>query len=408
MDLLIKDALILTFDHSFSIRKGSIAIEGGKIKKISKNMRKGDADEVINARGKVVMPAMILPYCSLQNCLLVGRRSPSFWKRVNQNQLQTAVRWACLRLLRSGVVFVSNVIHTVKNGNLFQTAQEMEEAEMRGFLALELSEHGKSGYRALSETERFLERNPSKRIKGLVCVHACTSDDILQEARELASSFRTKLLIVISRELEHFYYVSREFGTSPMGRIINAGLLEPNAIVTHYVHRVQCTELEELQKSGAKLVHILPDSGYLEDFSPVEEALHKNITSGIGMERFMDVFELMRNFFFSCQQRKITLEPKHVLAMFTRMPAEMYGLNSGCVEQGRVADLLVLDLPELKGGLIYETILTACTSHFISAVIAGGKLIDEEKLRYREKELKMEFYRVLKDLYKKDIRNPEW
>ncbi|MFQ6137441.1 MAG: amidohydrolase family protein, partial [Candidatus Hydrothermarchaeales archaeon] len=72
MDVIIKDALIVTMDGQRRVLKNhSIAIENGEIVEISGEI-KGEAEYIINGRRRLVMPGLINAHTHLAMTLFRG------------------------------------------------------------------------------------------------------------------------------------------------------------------------------------------------------------------------------------------------------------------------------------------------------------------------------------------------
>ena len=75
VDLLIKNGLIVTMDKDRRILKdGSLAVENGRITAVGRGIKiRGKPEEVIDAKGKIVMPGLICSHTHLYGMLCVAR-----------------------------------------------------------------------------------------------------------------------------------------------------------------------------------------------------------------------------------------------------------------------------------------------------------------------------------------------
>ncbi|MEM3185047.1 MAG: hypothetical protein QXW92_05265, partial [Candidatus Hadarchaeales archaeon] len=72
-DLLIENGLVLTMNKEGTIIKnGFVLIEDGKISQIGKGSIKLKADEIIDARGKIVMPGFVCAHTHFSRILAQG------------------------------------------------------------------------------------------------------------------------------------------------------------------------------------------------------------------------------------------------------------------------------------------------------------------------------------------------
>jgi cytosine/adenosine deaminase-related metal-dependent hydrolase len=385
VDLLIKNGLILAMDDNLSIRKGSIAVEDGRIRKIGKDFS-GQAEEVLDAEGKIVIPGLVLPYCRFQSVFQGLERedgiSPPGWSPIEEaltaEDVLASTTFACAQLLSSGVTFSVNIVSWkgVSGGVLEEACTREEEMGMKGLIGVEVWDDEKvDGSKALREGERFIRKNRSKRIGSLVSLRAYSSDEILDCARESAEKHGLKLSVRIAKTPAEYYYC-RQRVSDPIRRLETRGLLDENVILTHLTYRVGEGEMRIVQKSRAKIVHTPLDYIYTGYPPALEESARMGIATSIGADVLLDVFELLR--FTYLQQRAAgkQISAVHLLQMVTRKAAELYGLKDiGSIEVGKSADMVVLDLPPLKDEHVYEYLLLRASAQKVDAVVSSGRVL---------------------------------
>ena len=412
VDLLIKNGLILTMDESLSIRKGSIAVEDGRIRKIGKDFT-GQAEEVLDAEGKIVMPGLVLSHSRFQNAFQALERedgiSPPGWSPLEEaltaEDVLAGTTFSCAQLLSGGVTFSINILSLkeISGGILEEGCAREEEMGMKGLIGAEVWDDEKvDGSKALREVERFFRRNRSKTIGSLASVRASSSDEILDCVRESAEEHGLKLSIRISKTPAEYYYCRQRAG-DPLWRLERRGLLDENVILTHFTYRVGEEELKIVQKNKAKIVHTPLDYIYTRCLPAIEESIRMGIASGVGTDDLFDVFELLRLTYL--QQRAVGKQicASHLLKMVTREAAELYGLKDlGSIEVGKSADIIVLDLPPLKDEHVYEYLLLRASAQRVDTVISSGRILKRGgKPCWDETKVQREFARSMSSLHRK-------
>jgi cytosine/adenosine deaminase-related metal-dependent hydrolase len=417
VDLLIKNGLILTMDESLSIIKGSIAVEDGKIRKIGKNFG-GQAEEVLDAEGKIVMPGLVLPHCHFQNVLQGLEReediSPPGWSPLEEfltkEEILTATTFSCACLLSSGVTFAVNILSlkAISSGLLDEVFTKEEEMGMKGLIAVEIWDDEKvDGSKALREEEKLLRKNDSKRIEPLLSVRAYSSDEILDCVRDLlAERENLRLSVRISKTPAEYYYCRSKTGESPLQRLHRQGLIDGRTVLTHFTYRVEEEDLKIIRRSEAKIVHTPLDYVYTHTFPAVKSVDEMGIKGSVGMDHPFDLFEILRTVYLHQRAIGEHIPASRLLQMVTKEAAELYGIRDiGSIEVGKSADLLIVNLPPLRDESIYEHLLLSLTSQRVETVISSGRILKREgKPCWDELKVNREFARMM-SLLRRKIRH---
>jgi cytosine/adenosine deaminase-related metal-dependent hydrolase len=120
----------------------------------------------------------------------------------------------------------------------------------------------------------------------------------------------------------------------------------------------------------------------------VAKMLKRGCTIGIGTDNVMlnspDIFrELDYLWKVSRATEPGLIDAKNILKMATVNAAKILGLNSGCIEAGRSADLLFIDKNHLDLYPIhnpYASIVQRANQDSIRAVMINGEFVDEALL----------------------------
>jgi len=435
MSLLIKNAsVVITCDKSFRVLKDrSILIEEGKVAEISKKPKE-KAEEIIDAKNKLVMPGLINAHTHLPMTLLRGIADDLPLMRWLQEYIWPVEAKMNKRHIKAGAFL--GIVEMIKTGTTCfndmywhedAVSEACEEAKMRAVLSTPLLDAlgpEQSG-RLISEGEALVKKlRRSKLVKPFLGPHApyTCSEELLVKSRELAEKYDVGLHIHVSETEEEVKKIAQEKGKKPFEYLSSIGFLCSRVVAAH-ANWVSDSEIRVIKETGSKVAHnpvsnmkiasgIAPVGKYIENGIPVGLG-----TDGAASNNTLDMFETMR----ACALlHKISnlnptaLPAQTVLMMATRSSAKALGMEKkvGSIEAGKEADLITVDLK--KPNL---TPLTAPVSHLVYAanssdvsdVIINGKIVmkdrelktlDEEKVLENAKK---QTYGLLKSANKLEL-----
>ena len=415
--MLIKNGLIVTMDKDQRIiAGGSIAIEDGRIVSVKrgKAVGKEKPEEVIDARGKIVLPGFICSHTHLHGMFL--RDAPLkiepptdfaqilqrvWWpmdEAMTREDAYASALISCLEFIKTGTTLFADTFSgpNAMSGVLDRIATAIGRSGIRGIIAFEATERRThaEGARGTKENERFIrkvkkERMP--RVQGMFSVHApfTVSDELLHYVRELASRYKVPVTIHVSEGLMDLYHSYEHFGKRAIERLNDTDFLAQDVVLAHCVH-VSDEELTILKKTGAKVAHN-PMSNMLNavGVAPVVRMLSMGIPVGLGNDGYIfDGFENLRTAFLL---HKVALRdpraisPMEVLEMATIRGAELYGLQNelGSLEPGKLADIIIIDsalapTPVRPGSVVGHLVNTA-DGDDVETMIVGGKVVMSER-----------------------------
>ncbi|MDI6643182.1 MAG: amidohydrolase family protein [Candidatus Hodarchaeaceae archaeon] len=416
VDLLIKNGLIVTMDGGRRIiADGSVAVDDGRIVSVKRGRwGKGKPDEVIDARGKIVMPGLICSHTHLYGMLLRGaplKVEPptdfaqilqrAWWpmdEAMTKEDAYASALISCLEFIKTGTTLFADTFSgpNAISGVLDRIAAAVEQSGMRGILAFEATERHThaEGSRGTKENERFIckiRKERVRRVQGMFSIHASftVSDELFHYVRELASRYKVPLTIHTSEGLADLYHNYERFGKRTIERLNDVGLLAPDVVLAHCVH-VNDDELTIIKKTGAKVAHN-PMSNMLNavGVAPVVKMFSMGIPVGLGNDGYIfDGFENIRAAFLL---HKVALRdpraisPMEALEMATIRGAELYGLQNelGSIEPGKLADIIIVNPalaptpihPESVVGHIVNTV----DGDDVETVIVGGNVLMRDR-----------------------------
>ncbi len=412
VDLLIKNGLVLTMDKDRRIiTEGTVTVEEGRIISVKRGWTgRGKPEEVIDARGKIVMPGFVCSYTSLHGLFLLGTRAKMgsfsdlsqlqqqvYWpveEAMTKEDVYAVVLYSCLRFLKTGVTSFAGTISAPNAiaGILDKVSLAVERSRIRGMIAFEATERRTraEGAKATRENERFIKKmkkERTRRVRGMFGIgpSSLVSDELLWHVKELVNRYKTFATVVTSKGLSDVHRSYERFGKRTVERLNDLGLLSPETVLVHSIH-VNEGELGLIKKRGAKVVHS-PMEEMLDGVgaTPVMKMTSSDISVGVGDGGYsFDWFENIRTAYLL--QKVVThgpdaLTPMEVLEMATIKGAELYGLQNevGSIEHGKLADIIIVNpghspVP-LRSDNVVDHVVNAVSGRNVETVLVGGNVV---------------------------------
>jgi 5-methylthioadenosine/S-adenosylhomocysteine deaminase len=374
----------------------------GPLEDVSKGF---GADEVVDAKGCIVMPGLICSHTHLYGIALRGSalniEPPSDFLQILQR-----VWWPVDEKLRNEDAYATTLaagIESLMNGttcyadtysapnaiegSLDQIAKASNEVGIRGVISFEATERRSAdeGTRGLKENLRFIRSGAKGRAMGMISLHASftVSDDLISRGVEASAGNRVPLTIHVSEGPNDSYHNMERYGKRSVERLQERGLLSPRAILAHCVHLNE-REIELIAKSSASVAHN-PMSNMLNavGVASLMEMLDHGVNVGLGNDGYVfDMFENMRIGFLLqrvAHRNPNRPSPQEVVEMCTVNAARAYGLSSlGSIEAGKKADIILVR-PTFTAtpysGSIYGYIVNSLRGPDVRDAMVDGQLI---------------------------------
>ncbi len=215
--------------------------------------------------------------------------------------------------------------------------------------------------------------------------------NLLKALKGWANKNDTLVHIHSSEEYNTTEWFKKEYGMTPVEYGEKIGFLGPNTVLAHQVH---CTErdLDIIKDTGTKIVHNpLANTILGSGMPPVIEMLEKGIevvisTDGSGSadnQNILSAARLASQYQKAFYKNARLLPAQKVLEMITIEPARILGLNSGSLEVGKDADMVLIDVrrPNMTPSKItnvLENLIWASDGSEAQYVIAGGKTLRDD------------------------------
>jgi 5-methylthioadenosine/S-adenosylhomocysteine deaminase len=377
-----------------------VIVKGNRIEAVlpTGNASAGRFREVIDARGRLVMPGLINTHAHVPMVIFRGlaedvnidRWFNDFMWPLESNLQSEDVYWGMqlglAEMIRAGVTSVADHYFFTD-----RAAQAVEEAGTRALLGWAM--FGSQGQAMIEQTARFArEYNGAAdgRIKTIMAPHApyTCDDDFLRETARTAQRFGLGVHIHAAETMDQTRASLDKRGQTPIQVLQETGILDAGALVAHAIGLNQ-DDIRLMARSGARVAHA--PKTYLKlamDVTPVVDLREAGVPVGLATDgavsnNTLDLWESMR--LMALLQKDRTRTPEQLtipeaLYIATRESARVIGMadSLGAVEPGYLADLIVVDL----NGLHHQPLHSITTSLVynvmasdVQTVIVDGRVL---------------------------------
>jgi 5-methylthioadenosine/S-adenosylhomocysteine deaminase len=331
---------------------------------------------------------------------------------VTEEDVYNGARLACLEMIKSGTTFF-NDMYWYFHG----TARAVEEMGMRAALGAVFIDMDDDDRRTANREQaiQLLEESQqySDRIHFQLGPHALytVSRDALSWCVEFAAEHGLMIHTHLSETEKEVADCVAMHGMRPPAYLDSIGMLAPNLTAAHCVWLDQ-GEMELLAKRGVNALHCPASNMKLCSgkfrFTDAQNAGIKIAigTDGAGSNNNLDMGEEIK--LAALLEKHFTGDPTALPAETawhagTRAAAEMFGLNSGIIEEGALADLMLVDLNNerlVPGHNLMADMVYSADSACIDTVICDGRILmqnrhveGEEEIIAKGREFKQKFSR---------------
>ena len=398
--ILIKDTVIISDD----VKKSSILVVDDTIQEINSSLNENDAEVVIDGTNKITMPGLINTHSHVAMTLLRGvgdDQSLQTWleeyiwpKEANLNEelVYLGSKLAMAEMIKTGTTTFNDMYLYME-----ETAKAVDEAGMRavlGYGMIDLFDEEKMKSE-LKESEKLIKNchnTCDNRVTVAVAPHApyTCSEELLIESKKLASKNDLKLHIHVSETKKEVDDIKNNTGKTPFEYLDSIGVLDSNTVAAHGVWTTS-DEMDILKEKEVSIAHNPSSNMKLASgIAPVTEYLEKGINVGIGTDGVssnnnLDMFSEMKLTAFL--QKVNTLDPqvlptKETFAMATKNGAKSLGINAGNLQEGKLADIILVDtlvphMTPVRNAL--SNVIYSSLGSDVDTVICNGKILLENK-----------------------------
>ena len=426
MSYLLKGGTVIALDP-VAVEQADLRIDG-KVMLRGPSLEPQAGDEVVDIRGRLIMPGLVCAHTHLYSALARGmpgpQRAPSNFKEILE-----LVWWRLDRALDREAIYYSALVGALEaakagttclfdhhsspswtSGSLGVVREALETVGLRGTLCYEITDRGGPKLRdeAVEETRKWLRSvtgapdEPKARadqptlFRGMVGAHASftLTDESLEACSELMRSYNAGLHIHVAEDLCDVADTRSSYGMGIIQRLAKHGALNSQTILAHATH-LDAGEIGRALDAGVWFAHN-PRSNMNNQvgYAPVARWSGRSVlgTDGIGADMFAEA----QLAFFKGRDAHSPLEPGHWLQALARgqqLATQAFGVDLGSLTPGSAAVLIVLDYhaptpltaENLAGHLIF-----GMNSGQVDSVMVNGRFI----IKHRQSALdEQEIYR---------------
>ena len=398
-----------------------ILIDGCCISKISDSLGEVPSDaEVVDCKGKVAVPGFVNMHTHAGMAMMRGVGEDiafhewlaNIWeieKNIDEEYVYQATKVACLEMIKTGTTTFNDQYWHMPMA--YKAAMEMGLRPVLSYVICDRNDPDEAERMKAECIETYeLSKSWSDILTFVISVHAIysVSEPMILWAKDFARANGLKLHIHLSetsKEIEDC--MQKHGGMSPVEYLDSLGFLGPDVIAAHSLW-LSDKDVEILGKRGVTCVHNVNSnlkltSGYRFRYNELRDA-GANVclgTDGCGSSNNLDMLETMKT---SAMIQKAwrgdsTAMPlNELMAMATVNPAKVLGLNIGRLEEGALADILIVDTDNyhfMSPGSFEANLIYSAHSDCIDSVICNGEFLMRNRVVPGEREILAEARKYL-------------
>lgn len=392
MKILIKNVILKG-------KKRDIFVENGKIEKIAKRIDK-KADEKIDGKNqKAIFPGLI--NCHTHSAMTLFRGyaddlplkdwlEKKIWpleKKLTPEDVYWGTKLACLEMIKTGTTSF-NDIYWYEEASI-EAVKEMGLRAVIGLVMLDFSSLGKKEY--VESLYKKLKANQLKAIKISIAPHSIytVSRENLIWAKNFADKNKLILHIHLFETEKEVKDCQRKYRLRPVEYLDKIGFLNQDTILAHSIW-LSDREIKILKKRKSHLVYnpcsnMKLASGIFPYLKLKKAKVNICLgTDGAASNNNLDLFKKMKigSLLQKIKEKDPTIaSAKVVLDWTTKNGAQALKINSGQTKEGKLADLILIDLNQIclrPGHNFLSDLVYSCSGSFVSDLICNGKILMRE------------------------------
>ena len=336
----------------------------------------------------------------------------SIWPReakLKPEHIYPLSRFAILEMIKTGTTFFCDMY-----GDADETVRAVNDMGIRSmipYVGMDFFDENETE-RRLNQADLFLSGpSPSGRIIKGTSAHAIytCSERLIRGLFEKAQNHQTYFHIHLSETEKEVHDCLNKYGCRPVELLHKWGVLGPKTILAHGVHFNE-DELHILADTGSIIAHCPTSNIKLGSGSMnLQKYLESNIqltlgTDSVSSNNSLSMITEMKVAALSAKQRVGSVlagRGSDILKIDTRNGFQAFGINTGRIEVGALADFVLVDLNNpllLPNEQIDSHLIYAADSSCITDVICDGKPVMQNKTVTNETQIIDEFKRVVWEL----------
>jgi len=375
---LIANGKVVTRDEGQPwIADGGVLVEGATIKEVGETAAlkaRYPRAEFIDAQGMVIMPAFINVhthiYSALARGLAIAGNNPTdfleilegtWWaidRRLTLESTRRSAYATFIDCIKTGctTLFDHHASSGAIEGSLFVIEEAAKELGLRACLCYEVSDRDGPAKRdaAIRENGDFIRHCAGRQdplIAAMFGGHALfTLSDRTLEKMVRENNGQTGFHLHVAEGLNDVYDSARNYGTRPVNRLLNHGLLGPGTLLAHCIH-VNSGEMDILRDTGTMVCNNAESNmNNAVGCAPLLPMMQKGILVGMGTDAYtFDMLEALKATLLiqrhhACLPNVAWRESAELLFKNNRQIAAKYFPDPlGMLKSGAAADLIIMD-----------------------------------------------------------------
>jgi 5-methylthioadenosine/S-adenosylhomocysteine deaminase len=419
MALILADAWLITMNEGREIlEEASVCVERDRIAAVSTRQdleRRFPAAEIVDCKGRIVMPGMVNTHTHLFQTLLKGLGDDMVLKKwftcmtgpsgvhLTPEDAHVAALHGCTESIRSGVTTLVDFmyVHT-KPGMIKAVVEAFEQTGMRGFVCRGFvslgEEYGvpreliEDPEHAMGDAREQIRRynRPGGRIQVGIAPNMIWAVDEkgYRLTRKLADEEHAFITTHVAETDFELQTAASRYGQTDTEFLSEIGFLGPDVLAAHCVH-CKPHDIRILLHHKTKVAHNPCSNMYLASgCPPIPEMLLAGIDVGLASDgpassnnhslfHAMKFAALIQKGF---RQDATVITAEKVLEMATIGGAHAVGLEKeiGSIEPGKKADIVVLDFNNAFMTPIHHpvsAIVYSALGNEVSSVLIDGRFV---------------------------------
>lgn len=430
MKTLLKNAMIVTMNEPGEVyESGSLLVEGDQIAYIGKEeVREEAAEEVIDCRGKLVLPGFVNTHVHTSQQLARGLaddvdlltwlrdRIWPYESNMTEEDSYISTLLCSLEQIKCGVTCIAEPGGQFVSG----MARGIEKAGIRGKLAKSVMDCGeglpecwqKTAQEELIKQEEDLKRfhnTAEGRVQvwfGIRTIFNAT-DELIVKTKALADKYKTGVHMHVAEAKSEVDYITEKIGVPTVTHLRDLGVLDENFLAVHTVWLTH-EEVEMFRDYKVKVSHDPASAMRVLGFAKIPRMLREGICVSIGTDgaptnNRMDMVDEMwvtSLIHKGWRLDSTVVKAQEILRMATINGARavLEGDKYGSLETGKKADLIIINPDSVTMQPMHDPIanlVTSMHSSNVESTMCNGRwlmrdrkvlTIDEEALLKEAKE----------------------
>ena len=381
-------------------------------------VQEAEGTEVLDCSGKAAVPGFVNMHTHAAMSLMRGLGEDMLFNEwidriwnvesgIDEEYVYWGTKVACIEMLRTGTTAFNDHYWFSPAGR--RAAEEMGLRPVVSYVVIDRNDQDEAA-REKEQLQRMYEESlkwgPHTFAAGFHAIYSVSEEMIVWTA-EFARRHGLKLHFHLSETENEVRECRNRHGLSPVQYLDRLGVLGPDAIAAHTLW-IDDRDVEILGGRGVNCVHNINSnlklaSGYRFRYNELRDA-GANVcigTDGCASSNNLDILEALKT--AAMVQKAWRKDPSampldELVPIATANGARALGINTGLLEVGRDADLLIIDTDNtffLSPAPLLANLVYSAHSDCISSVMCRGRFVMRDRKIEGEKEILREAGAVL-------------